>query len=75
VPDDVIIASGYGWAVFMMVLGVTNLVVALTASFSTWAWFVSVGLLGAKIAAFFVQYIVFRVAAERRAARAAAPSP
>lgn len=66
VPENVVVASGYGWAAYMMALAALNLMVALTASFQTWAWFVSVGLLGAKIVAFVAQYVVFRVAVARR---------
>ena len=65
VPESTIVAVGYGWAAFMIALGVANLVVALTASFATWAWFVSAGLIGAKVAAFAATYLVFRLAARQ----------
>ena len=74
VPEDVVVASGYGWAAFMMALAALNLLVAFTVPFQTWAWFVSVGLLGAKVMAFGVQYAVFRIAATRRAKRMIAAS-
>lgn len=67
IPESTIVAVGYGWAGWMIVLGIANLVVAMTASFATWAWFVSVGLLSAKIAAFLVTYLVFRLTAKRQA--------
>ena len=67
IPEATIVAVGYGWAVWMIVLGVANLVVAMTASFATWAWFVSIGLLSAKVAAFFVTYLVFRLSATHQA--------
>ena len=74
VPESTAIAVGYGWAAFMIALGSANLIVALTASFATWAWFVSAGLLGAKLFGFLVTYLVFRFAATRRARAAAAAS-
>ena len=67
VPDKTAITVGYGWAAFMIAMGIANLIVALTMSFSTWAWFVSVGLVGAKIVGFLATYLVFHIAASRRA--------
>jgi intracellular septation protein A len=75
VPEPVIIASGYGWALFMVALAVTNVIVALTASFTTWAWFVSAGLLLAKVAAFGVQYLVFRLSARPTLAPSSSITP
>jgi intracellular septation protein A len=59
-PESVPVVSGYAWAALMFGLGVLNIAVALTLPFSVWAWFISVGAIGAKIVAFLVQYIVFR---------------
>lgn len=67
VPELTVVAVGYGWAFYMIALGVINLIVAMTASFATWAWFVSAGLLAAKVAAFLVTWLVFRLAAGRQA--------
>lgn len=67
IPSSTIVAVGYGWAAWMIALGIANFIVAMTASFATWAWFVSVGLLVAKIAAFLATYLVFRVSATRQA--------
>lgn len=67
VPESTIVAVGYGWAAWMIVLGIANLIVAMTASFATWAWFVSAGLLAAKVFAFFVTYLVLRFSATRQA--------
>ena len=67
VPERVVIASGYGWAFFMIALAAANLISALTLPFATWAWFVSTGLVAAKMGAVGVQYVVFRVSATRRA--------
>jgi intracellular septation protein len=66
ISEPVIVAAGYAWAALMFVLGALNLFIALTLSFKIWAWFVSVGALGAKVVAFFVQYIVFRVIIRRK---------
>jgi intracellular septation protein A len=62
IPEGILVASGYAWAALMFTLGALNIVVALTLPFSIWAWFISAGAVGAKIAAFLVQYIVFRAA-------------
>lgn len=69
VPETTAVAVGYGWAAFMIALGLANLLVAMFMPFRTWAWFVSVGLLGAKIAGFALTYLVFRAAAARQAKR------
>lgn len=71
-PDAVPIAAGYAWAGLLAALGLANIAVAVFADFTTWAWFVSVGLLGAKVAAFLLQYAVFRVLVRRRLMAAAA---
>ena len=72
VPAAVITATGYGWAALMATLGVTNLVIAVSFDFATWAWFVSFGAVGAKLVAFTLQYIVFRTLVRRRLLAAAA---
>ena len=66
VPADVLLASGYAWAALMFALGLTNLYVAATFSVAAWAWFISVGAVGAKVVAFLVQFAVFRVFVRRR---------
>ena len=71
VPELTVVAVGYGWAFYMIALGVINLIVAMTASFATWAWFVSAGLLAAKVAAFLVTWLVFRL--RRRTSGAECP--
>ena len=60
VPGSTMIAAGYAWAALMATLGLANLVFALYFDFPTWAWFVSVGAVGAKLGAFAIQYVVFR---------------
>jgi len=50
----------YGWAALLAAIGLVNLITALHFDFVTWAWFVSVGAVGAKLVAFALQYGVFR---------------
>jgi intracellular septation protein len=60
VPANTIVAAGYCWAALMVVLGLVNIAIAATGDMVVWAWFVSVGAMGAKIVAFGVQYLLFR---------------
>jgi intracellular septation protein A len=71
IPEYVTIA-GYAWAVLMFALGLGTIAVALTGDLRLWAIYVSVVAVGAKVAAFAVQYIAFRVLVTNRlrAARA-----
>ena len=75
-PESVPVAAGYGWAGLMGALGAANLAIAAHGDLAIWAWFISVVAVGAKIAAFLLQYLVFRVIVRRnlRRARAAPPS-
>jgi intracellular septation protein A len=66
VPAGVLLASGYAWAALMFALGLANLYVAATFSVAAWAWFISVGAVGAKVVAFLVQVAVFRAFVRRR---------
>lgn len=68
-PESVPVMAGYGWAGLLIAIGLANIVMALYADFATWAWFVSVGAVGAKIAAFLLQYAVFRTLVRRNLAR------
>ena len=75
-PESVMVAAGYAWAALMFVLGLVNLIIATGFSFRVWAWFITFGAIGAKVAAFFVQYAVFRTIIGRKlraAAQQAAP--
>ena len=65
VPPRVIVASGYAWAVLMIVLSILNLWIATQFSIDVWAWWISVGALGAKIVAGVLQFLVFRVLVRR----------
>jgi intracellular septation protein len=71
VPEYVTIA-GYAWAGLMFALGAGVIAVASTGDMKLWALYVSVVAIGAKVAAFAVQYVTFRVLVTNRirAARA-----
>jgi intracellular septation protein len=60
IPEYVTLA-GYAWAALMIALGLGTIAVALTGDIKLWAIYVSVVAVGAKIAAFAVQYVVFRI--------------
>jgi intracellular septation protein len=68
-PESVIIAAGYAWAGLLAAIGVANLGFAAHGDVAIWAWFISVGSIGAKIAAFALQYVVFRTMVRRRLAQ------
>jgi intracellular septation protein len=72
-PETVIIGAGYAWAGLMAGLGVANVVIATQSDIRVWAWFISFGAIGAKLAALLLQYAVFRIMVTRklRGARAA----
>jgi intracellular septation protein A len=60
IPEYVTFA-GYAWAALMFVLGAGTIGIAMTGDMKLWTFYVTVVLVGAKIAAFAVQYIAFRV--------------
>src|SRR6202051_161272 len=60
IPEYVTFA-GYAWAVLMFALGAGTIAVALTGDMKLWTIYVSVVAIGAKVAAFAVQYIAFRL--------------
>ena len=66
VPANVLLVSGYAWAALMFALGLANLYVAAALSVAAWAWFISVGAVGAKVVAFLVQFLVLRGIIRRR---------
>ena len=76
IPEYVTLA-GYAWAVLMIALGAGTIAVALTGDMKLWAIYVSVVAIGAKVAAFAVQYVAFRllVTSRIRAARAYQSEP
>jgi intracellular septation protein A len=65
IPEYVTVA-GYAWAALMFVLGLGTIAVAATGDIKLWAFYISVVLIGAKIAAFAVQYVAFRVIITQR---------
>jgi intracellular septation protein len=71
IPEYVTIA-GYTWAALMFALGAGVIAVASTGDMKLWALYVSVVAIGAKVAAFAVQYVAFRILVTSRI-RAAAP--
>jgi intracellular septation protein len=68
VPRGLITAAGYGWAVLMAALGLTNLFIALYFDLRIWGWFVAAVSPAAKIAALSLQYAVFRTIRRRQLA-------
>src|SRR6476469_6301705 len=60
IPEYVTIA-GYAWAALMFALGAGVIAVASTGDIKLWAFYVSVIAIGAKVAAFAIQYVAFRV--------------
>ena len=59
-PEYVTIA-GYAWAALMFALGLGTIAVALTGDLRLWTIYVSVVAVGAKLVAFAVQYVAFRI--------------
>ena len=70
IPEYVTIA-GYAWAVLMFALGAGVIAVASTGDIRLWAFYVSVVAIGAKVAAFAVQYVAFRILITNRLRAAA----
>jgi intracellular septation protein len=75
IPESVLVGAGYAWAVLMCGLGTLNIIITVTLPFAVWAWFISVGAIGAKIAAFLLQYVIFRTIIRRKLRGAAAGGP
>jgi intracellular septation protein len=71
IPEYVTFA-GYAWAALMFALGAGTIAIAATGDLKLWALYVSVVAIGAKVAAFAVQYFAFRILVTNRvrAARA-----
>lgn len=70
IPEYVTVA-GYAWAALMFALGAGVIAVASTGDLKLWAFYVSVIAVGAKIAAFAVQYVAFRILVTNRIRAAA----
>ena len=60
IPEYVTVA-GYAWAALMFVLGAGTIGVAMTGDMKLWTFYVTVVLVGAKLAAFAIQYAAFRL--------------
>lgn len=71
---DLPVVAGYAWAALMFVLGAGTIGFALAGDLPLWTLYVTLVAPGAKIAAFAVQFAVFRLIVARRLRRAAATS-
>ncbi|MBR1146825.1 septation protein IspZ [Bradyrhizobium sp. AUGA SZCCT0431] len=60
IPEYVTVA-GYVWAALCFVLAAGTIGVAMTGDMKLWTFYVTVVLIGAKVALFAVQYVAFRV--------------
>jgi len=71
IPEYVTVA-GYAWAALMFALGVGTIGVAASGDIKLWTFYVTFVLIGAKLAAFAIQYAAFRLLVTNRirAARA-----
>lgn len=58
--------AGYAWAILMFALGFGTIAVAMTGDIKLWALYVSVIAVGAKVLAFAVQYVTFRLVITRK---------
>lgn len=58
---EYVTTAGYAWAALMFALGAGTIAVALSGDLRLWAIYVSVVQIGAKLVAFAVQYVGFRL--------------
>jgi len=65
IPEYVSI-SGFAWAALMFALGLGVIAVASTGDLKLWAFYISVVAIGAKVLAFAVQYLAFRILVTNR---------
>lgn len=63
--------AGYAWAVLMFALAGGTIAIASTGDMKLWAFYVSVVLIGAKIAVYAIQYVAFRILITNRLRAAA----
>lgn len=70
IPEYVTFA-GYAWAALMFALGAGTIGVAMTGDIKLWTFYVSVVLIGAKVVAFALQYVAFRLLVTSRLRAAA----
>jgi intracellular septation protein A len=57
---EYVTAAGYAWSALMFVLAAGTVAVAMTGDMKLWAFYISVVLVGTKLAAFAIQYVAFR---------------
>jgi intracellular septation protein A len=60
IPEYVTLA-GFAWALLMFALGAGTVAIAATGDIKLWALYVSVIAMGAKVVAFAIQYVAFRL--------------
>ena len=65
IPEYVTFA-GFAWAALMFVLACGTIAIAMTGDLKLWTLYVSVVLVGAKLAAFAIQYAAFRLLVTNR---------
>src|SRR5262245_18265594 len=65
VSQGVIVAAGYAWSGLIFTLGLINLYIATSFSVEIWAWWITVGSIGAKALGIAVHYVVFRTLVAR----------
>jgi intracellular septation protein len=63
--------AGYAWAALMFALAAGTIAVAMTGDMKLWTFYVTVVLVGAKIAAFAIQYVAFHILVTNRLRAAA----
>lgn len=68
IPHAVTVA-GYGWAALMFALGAGVIAVAMTGDIKLWGIYVGGVAIGVKVAAFVLQYVIFRVLVRRALVR------
>jgi len=68
---EYVTSAGYAWAALCFVLAAGTVAVASTGDMKLWALYVSVVLIGAKLVAFAIQYVAFRVLVTSRIRAAA----
>jgi hypothetical protein len=68
------VIAGYAWAVLMFTLGAGTIATAMTGDIRLWTLYVSVVAVGAKIVAFALQLLLFRIIIGRRLAQRLRPA-
>ncbi len=63
---EYVTAAGFAWAALMFVLGAGTIAVAMTGDLKLWSIYVSIVAVGAKVLAFMVQYVMFRILVTNR---------